>query len=189
MPPFSAFQRRRRSYLISQSSSHQFSQQESSWLLLFDVIGRRQRCPLHHNSPLLPKAKVHQFSSHAGLLFYLASQLILLDTKSLTFPPVYLPGALESTALTVAEDHCDPTDHISWFLTVPTHSFLSIFFSNFYNPILWMACHFRVNSFPLGIRFYISSHVCAFPYLLTSVPSALHFSTSIWSFLGVRPFG
>jgi len=117
--------------------------------------------------PLLPRVKV-QISLHPGLLFYLVSlELILLPYKIAHLSSrLYLPGVLGATALTAAESHCYPTPpHLSPCDHTPT--FLSVhFFLKFVRPH-HMACHFRVNCFPLGNCLYIfSSHVCAFPYPL-----------------------
>jgi len=109
---------------------HQFFLQGISWLLLlFDVVGRRQRSHiLLHSS----RQKFTNFCFTLDFLFYFIwfhPNRFHCHAKTLTSPPVLLYTCLEfleATALTT-DDPCYPTHHIARFLTVHT-----LFFDRFF---------------------------------------------------------
>ena len=131
------------------------------------------------------RGETRQLSPHVGLLFYLGSpELIALPSKTLTSPVLlYTFWSLEAIEPTTG-DPCHPTRYITRFLTVHTRSFLSDF-SQISAPSYHMACHFRVNSFTLGICLYIfPSHVCRFSCPSISHPSTLPFDPCPLRFSG-----
>jgi len=139
--------------------SHQFFLQGISWLLLFDVVGRRPRSPLLTPFPLL-EAKVHRFLLHAGLLFYPIS-LPRTDSTVMQKPlplllffciPLWSSWRPLHSRRTIS---VTPTHRIPRFLTVQTF-FFDHFFPVFHPPLYHMACHFRVNSLTPGICSRIS---------------------------------
>ena len=104
-----------------------FFNQGISWLLLFDVVGRRHCSPSY--PPSLPKAKVHRFLLHAGLLFYFVSPEVIpqpyknAHLSSCSF--VYLSGVFGGHS-THDGRSLFPRPTPRSLLTVHAHSFLSI---------------------------------------------------------------
>lgn len=197
MPPFPTFQstftpaflspllRRRRSCPTSQPSSSVFPYKvHQGYYYSMSSVG--VSVPPAHNPPLLPKAKVHQFSPRwTFILFSLPStDPTVIQTAH---PSSHIPSwgfgdhytHFGGRSLLPDPPHPSFSDH--------TPTFLSVYIStpNFCTPIIWLA---TFVSIVFHLEFVCTSfrHTYVPPTLLASHPLGLPFGSFPWRVVGLQ---
>ena len=165
---------RRRSCTTSQSLSltSVFPSRYIMVIIIFDIVGRRQRSP--SNPPSLPKANFHRFLLCAGLLFYFVSpEVIPLSHKNANLSScsfVYLSGVFGGHCTHDGRSLLPRPTHRS-LLTVHTHILFCPFPCFPPSSIVWLAAFVSIL---LRLEFVCTSfhHTYAsLPTLSTSHPS------------------
>ena len=148
-----SFQCRWRSHTNSQSSSYRFLFKVHGYYYSMSSVG--VSAPLHPYPPSLPKATGSHTIASPDFLFYLVSPELIQPPYKIAHLTSHIPFWSHGGHHTYDGGRSllpDPP-HRS-FLTISTHSFLSIF-PRSPQFLYHMACHFRVNSFLPGICLYI----------------------------------